>query len=73
MSNAEGLYLGSSRLTPFFSAMNAKKGIRGCYDYTYHSATRLPVAVVFVHPTDPRLEVNGQLILANPTVYTDVS
>lgn len=52
-SNFEGIYLGDSRFTPFFSAINALgKG-----------------QILYIHPSAPYIKVNGAFIEANPTTY----
>jgi predicted TIM-barrel fold metal-dependent hydrolase len=52
-SNFEGRYLGDAGFKPFFQALN-KRGAG---------------QIVYVHPTDPVMKVNGQFVVANPTVY----
>nr|OQO27029.1 hypothetical protein B0A51_04029 [Rachicladosporium sp. CCFEE 5018] len=54
LSNHEGHYLGTALLTPFFAALNARDTSR---------------EIIYVHPTEPVLNVNGSFISANPTQY----
>lgn len=72
MSNHEGKYLGNPVFTPFFSAMEEIKGRLSCFR-TYLLDNIVPAAIVFVHPSDPHLELDGAFVEANPTVYTAVS
>ncbi|KAG6825703.1 hypothetical protein H0H92_002761 [Tricholoma furcatifolium] len=52
-SNFEGLYLGNPQFTPFFEAMNARSGPQ----------------ILYVHPGTPYLNINNQVVEANPTIY----
>ncbi|KAG6828229.1 hypothetical protein H0H92_008727, partial [Tricholoma furcatifolium] len=52
-SNFESKYLGNSEFIPFFAAMNARKGPQ----------------ILYVHPGTPYLNIDNQLIEANPTIY----
>ena len=52
LTNAEGIYLGDPLFTPFFKFLN-----------TRHSKQE----VIFIHPQNPYLRLNGSLIVANPS------
>ena len=52
LTNFEGIYLGDPLFTPFFKFLN-----------TRHSKQE----VIFIHPQNPYLRINGTFIVANPS------
>ena len=52
LTNFEGIYLGDPLFTPFFKFLNAR-----------HSKQE----VIFIHPQNPYLRLNGTFIVANPS------
>ncbi|RDW75022.1 hypothetical protein BP6252_06164 [Coleophoma cylindrospora] len=54
LTSHEGKYLGNSAFTPFYRYLQTRNSSR---------------EVIFIHPTDPVLNLNGSFISANPTIY----
>ncbi|KAK6428535.1 hypothetical protein LTR95_015319 [Oleoguttula sp. CCFEE 5521] len=54
LSNHEGHYLGAALLNPFFAFLNTRNTSK---------------EIIYVHPTEPVLNVNGSFLSANPTQY----
>jgi len=52
LSNHEGRYLGNKQITPFFAALDARNSSK---------------EIIYIHPTEPVLTLNGTLISANPS------
>ena len=57
LSNHEGKYLGNSLFTPFFEFLESR-------DTDFE--------IVFVHPNNPILNLNGTFISANPSKSADL-
>ena len=50
-SNYEAIYLGNGTFTPFFAAVDKMKN----------------KTIFFTHPSNPLMNIEGELIIANPT------
>ena len=50
-SNREAIYLGNETFTPFFAAVDQRK----------------EKTIFFTHPSNPLMNIGGDLIIANPT------
>ncbi|KAF7314291.1 Amidohydro-rel domain-containing protein [Mycena kentingensis (nom. inval.)] len=73
-SNHEGLYLGNPLFTAFFAAVDAHKGM-SCFHPgllgRFGDANSRP-AILFLHPHEPVLYIDGHFENANPTNYSAI-